>query len=282
MLPLKVLTRGPTNLAKGGTALGLVLLPLAIIAYFNGVFLALLGVVHQSEPARRGAAASWLVAWTLHLAAIVFEWSHRGQFPLTNAADYLLVLGWVTLSLYLVVYFYLRVHQVGLVLPPLAALMALVALLLPASKVSLPPAHERGWFLFHVSVSVLGMASLCLAFAMSIIYLLQDRALKSKRAPKILARFPSLEVCDRVGYQSVLWGFPLLTLGIATGEVLSWVVRETLWIGGAKQIFPLLAWAVLAVLLYARLLRGTRGRRSAYLTIAGFTLGLLTVFGMTR
>ena len=39
---------------------------------------------------------------------------------------------------------------------------------------------------------------------------------------------------------------------------------------------------VLAVLVYARLVRGLRGRKSAYLTIAGFALGLLTVLGMSR
>jgi ABC-type uncharacterized transport system permease subunit len=43
----------------------------------------------------------------------------------------------------------------------------------------------------------------------------------------------------------------------------------------------LLAWAVFAGLLLARGALGFRGRKSAYLTIAGFTLGLMTVVGMT-
>ena len=160
--------------------------------------------------------------------------------------------------------------------------MAFVALLIPARQVVLPASQQRGWFGFHVGISVLGMGALCLAFAMALIYLMQDHALKAKRAPKVMERLPSLAVCDRIGYHAVLWGFPLLTVGILTGQVVLWAKYGTVWMGGAKQIFPILAWVVLAALLYARLVRGFRGRKSAYLTIAGFALGLLTVLGMSR
>ncbi len=262
--------------------MGLVLLPLAIIAYFNGIFLELLATINRSRRARRWSAVSHVVAWFLHLGAIANEAYRFGSFPLNSMGQYLLVLGWVVLTLYLLMWLLWRMHQVGLILPPLAALMALAALLLQKSTVVLSQAHERGWLVFHVSISVLGMAALCLAFAMSVIYLIQDRALKAKRAPRILDMLLSLDACDRVGYQAILWGFPLLSLGIATGMVLSYVTRHTVWIGGAKQVFPTLAWLVLAVLLYARLVSGFRGRKSAWLTIAGFTLGLLTVIGMTR
>jgi ABC-type transport system involved in cytochrome c biogenesis permease subunit len=123
------------------------------------------------------------------------------------------------------------------------------------------------------------MAALCVAFGMSLVYLLQDGALKSKR-PRLLEVLPSLEVCDRVGYDAVLWGFPLLTLGILTGALWSASVHERLFRGGAKQTFSVLAWIVFAAVLYFRIARGFRGRKSAYLTIAGFALGLLTLLGM--
>lgn len=262
--------------------MGLVLLPLALIAYFNGIFLASTSLARRSEAAQRGAEVSFAIAWLLHLGAIVYEGLRVGYFPLTSAGDYLLVLSFVVLTLYLVVTFRWHITTTGLILPPLAALMAFVALLIPARNVVLPPVQQKGWFGFHVGISVLGMGALCLAFAMALIYLLQDRALKAKRAPRLMERLPSLDACDRIGYHAVLWGFPLLTVGIITGQVVLWSKYGTFWMGGAKQIFPILAWVVLAVLLYARVVRGFRGRKSAYLTIAGFALGLLTVLGMSR
>lgn len=262
--------------------MGLVLLPLSLIAYFNGIFLSFTGMYRRSKPAEKGAQASFACAWILHLGAIGYEAARFGSFPLVTAGHYLLVLGFVVQTLCLVVCLRLKLTYTALILPPLAAGMALAALLLPARDVELPPAHEKAWFLFHVGVSILGMAALCLAFALALIYLLQDRALKAKRAPRVLERFPSLAAADRLGYLAVLWGFPLLSVGIATGQVVLFVQRGTFWMGGAKQIFPLLAWLVLAILLWARIVVGFGGRRSAYLTIAGFALGLLTVLGMTR
>ena len=73
----------------------------------------------------------------------------------------------------------------------------------------------------------------------------------------------------------------LLTLGIGTGIVVNAELHEPLLVMGPKQIFPMLAWVVFAGILIARPALGFRGRKSAYLTIAGFALGVLTVLGMT-
>jgi ABC-type uncharacterized transport system permease subunit len=160
--------------------------------------------------------------------------------------------------------------------------MAIAAFVTPSPRIVLPDEHQQAWFVVHTTLATLGMAGLCVAFGMSLIYLLQDSALKSKRALRVLEILPSLEVCDRIGYHALLWGFPLLTLGIATGAFWSASVHDRFWTGGAKQTFPVLAWIVFAALLYFRLAKGFRGRKSAYVTIAGFALGLLTLLGMTH
>jgi ABC-type uncharacterized transport system permease subunit len=263
---------------------GLLLLPFSLIAYFVAIFLSIIGTLSRSAAARRAEIAMLSIAWLFHLGAIVREGIQDGGFPMANMSEYLLVLGWAVLSLHLWIWFRQHVDVVGLILPPLAALMALGALLLGARDLPpVPMEQQRGWFVFHTALATLGTASLCVAFAMSVIYLFQDRALKAKRKLRLLERLPSLEVCDRIGYHAVLWGFPLLTLGIVTGLVWNWHLHGVL-LGnnGYKQAFALLAWAVFALLLYARLARGFRGRKSAYMTIAGFAFALMVVLGMSR
>ena len=49
----------------------------------------------------------------------------------------------------------------------------------------------------------------------------------------------------------------------------------------SSRIFPLMAWMVFLAVLVARTWLGYRGRKSAYLTIAGFLLALASVAGMT-
>ena len=115
---------------------------------------------------------------------------------------------------------------------------------------------------------------------MSLLYLVQDRALKGRKTLLLLERLPALERCDRIGYQAMLIGFSLLTLGIGTGLAISAVRGDELSVSDPKQIFSLLAWAVFAAILTFRRLLGFRGRLFAYLTITGFGLGLMTVLGM--
>lgn len=262
--------------------MNLLFLPTAVICYFLGIFLSFVANRHRSRPMERWAAGFLVSAWVLQLAQILFEGVKAGQLPMRNSHEYLLILGWAVLSLHLYLYIFNRIQSAGVIFPPMAFVMTLAALLIPAPSVVLPLSQQKGWFIFHTWVATVGMAALCVAFAMSITYLAQDRALKAKRSLRLLERLPSLDVIDRVGYHALLWGFPLLTLGIATGAVVSNVVHHRFWTGGPKEIFPVLAWIVFALLLYARLFRGFRGRKAAYVTIAGFALGLLTVVGMTR
>ncbi len=256
------------------------LLPATLFCYFVGVFLVVVGTVNRAETVKKASTAALGFAWVCHISAIVHHARATGHFPLSNNIEYLLVLGWAVLTLYLLVWLRWRVIAAGLVLPPLAAIMAVPALSLPTRHGEAPYPGKGLLFVFHTTIATLGMAALCVAFAMSLIYLLQDRALKSKRAPRLLSHLPSLASADRIGQLAILWGFPLLTLGIASGVVWSLDTHGRVWVGGAKQTFPILAWVVFAALLYARLVRGLGGRRSAYLTITGFALGLLTVLGM--
>jgi len=254
-------------------------LGLALGGYGVAIALAAFGVVRRSPAARLNASWLFVVTWMLHLAAVLQEATRTGSVPLGNMSQYLLVLGFIVMSLHLWVWFRLRMDVAGLVLPTIAALAALGALQRPVAPLS-EEAHD-GRFLFHVTVSTVGMAMLTVAFAMAVIYLMQDRALKERKTLLLLQRLPSLEKCDRIGFYSLLLGFVLLTLGIGAGALVSSTLHQRLWTAEPKQIFPMLAWIVFATILGSRAFLGYRGRKSAYLTIAGFTLGILTVVGMT-
>jgi len=257
------------------------LVPLVLLAYFAGVFLAVLATIHRSTLARRGSLAALAVAWALQLFTIIHHGRAVGHFPISNQIEFLLVLAWGVVTLHLVVALRWNVPVVGVLLPPLAALMVVPSLWLSSRHGDFPYPGKQWLFVLHTTVATAGIAALCVAFGMSLVYLVQDRALKSKRAPTLLKRLPSLETCDRIGHLAVLIGFPLLTLGIVSGGIWSLDTHGKVFTPEAKQIFPLLAWAVYAALLSFRGVRGQGGRPAAYLTIAGFTLALLTVFGMS-
>jgi ABC-type transport system involved in cytochrome c biogenesis permease subunit len=256
-------------------------LALALAAYAVGIGLSAAATTPRRERFQR--VSGWVLGagWLFHLAAIVLRGLALGRLPLANLPEYLLVLGWVVLGLHLLVWFRSAVAAGALVLAPLAFVLGLVALLWPGSPRQLPPSQLDRWFGAHTVSSTAGMGCVAVAFAMSLTYLVQDRALKAKNRPRILRFLPSLDSSDRIGHLALLVGFPLLTVGIVTGALWSREVHHRFWVGGPKQTFPVLAWIVLSVVLYTRIVQGYTGRKSAYLTIFGFALGLLTVLGMT-
>src|SRR5262249_7568277 len=75
-------------------------------------------------------------------------------------------------------------------------------------------------------------------------------------------------------------GFPLLTLGVATGML--WVASErgTVWTGTVHEIWSTLAWAVCALLVAARFGAGQGSRQAAVAAVGGFAFLLFAVVGV--
>lgn len=254
----------------------------ALAVLVIGTTLAAVGEWRRREVAARAGAAALAMAWVLELAALTLRGVTDADVPLRTGAEYLLVLGWFVLTLHLLLWFRSGIRALALVLPPIAAVMIVAAHLLPSSSVVPGAGPGRIWLVFHTSVATAGMAALAVSFAMSVLFLIKDRALRARGGPKLLTRLPPLETVDRIGFHALMWGFPLLTIGIVSGMVYNEELHDRLLTWGFKEVFPVLAWGVFAVLLWARFARGVRGRRSALLSIAGFGLGLLTLFGMVR
>ena len=66
-----------------------------------------------------------------------------------------------------------------------------------------------------------GYAGLFLSFGASLLYLVQERTLKSKQPSTLLSRLPALQTIDEIGYRSLLLGFPFMTFGLVAGSVLA-------------------------------------------------------------
>ena len=81
-------------------------------------------------------------------------------------------------------------------------------------------------------------------------------------------------------HRLIMFGFLFLSAGIITGAVWANSAWGRYWGWDPKETWSLITWFVYAALLHARLMRGWRGRRIAYLSIVGFGAVLFTYFGV--
>jgi cytochrome c-type biogenesis protein CcsB len=214
------------------------------------------------------------LGFALHTAALAGQIAHNGFPAVTDLREALSVYSWLIVGMYLLVQLKYRLTVLGCFVAPLAFLMSLAGITFGASGGELPPGLKTSWLYVHVTLAFLGNAVFALAFAVSLMYLVQESRLKSKRMTALYKLLPSLERLDRLNYVFLVWGFPLMTLGILTGSLWAGVYWGAYWSWDPRQISSAITWLLYGSLLQGRITAGWRGKRAATLTIVGFVVVL--------
>lgn len=225
---------------------------------------------------RRRARALLVVAALAHLLLIGLQ-CVDGDHPLkniflaTNFGSLVAVAGYLLLSRGN------RLEPIGIVLAPFG--LAGIALGVVFSGVAVHPSMPSGSGVAtaHVVFATAGLAGFILAAAVAGLYLVTERRLRNKRF-RPGTNTMSLTGLDRLHHRLVLLVTPVFTLAIVTGVL--WIVQA----GGPHRISrsfeiaaAIAAWGASITLLISRAIRGSQGRRSAWLTIFAFVAVLLIV-----
>ena len=110
-------------------------------------------------------------------------------------------------------------------------------------------------------------------------YLIQERQIKRKTIGNFFKRLPSLETLDNINHYSLIYGFPLFTLGMITGAVYAQYALGSYWRWDPMEVWSLIIWVAYAVLLHERLAVGWRGRRAAWMSILCFVILIVLFLG---
>lgn len=258
--------------------LHLLLARLDLAFYVTGIALAFGAVLARRPGLLRWVPPAALAGLVLHGASVLNLWYVSGEPPLDQAPGRISLLAWTAVLVYVVAAFFFGLETLGVVILPLAVILILVSGFLPTDVVTVPQAIQPSLLWFHIGMATLGVAALFLTFGASVVYLIQEHGLKARRPSRLLLRLPSLQRCETAGHRALLWGFPMLTVAIITGMIWSANVRDTWHL--SQETLSLLAWGILAIVLYARLVSGWRGRKAAYLTIVAFAAVLVRMLGL--
>lgn len=246
-------------------------LELACVAYLGATVALAYQFVRPSEKLARSGALALAAGFLLQSIAIGWHFLEAGVAGVGTFGERLAFFSWLIVGAFLVVGRGQRLNVIAAVLSPIACAMTLAAVILFVDGgEGIPPAMRSPWLSTHISLAFLGNAVFAVAFAISIVYLVQEKGLKRHSRTAFLRKLPSLEQLDRLNYRCLAWGFPLMSLGILTGGISALNAGGTFWSWEVREILSLLTWILYAALLQFRLTAGLRGRRAAMLTIVGF------------
>jgi cytochrome c-type biogenesis protein CcsB len=235
-----------------------------------------------------GRLASWATLGGLagNTAGFILRWVESyqlgfGHAPLSNLYESLVFYAWTIALIYLFIEWRYQNRVIGAFAAPLAFLAMAYASLSPniSDRIQpLIPALKSNWLIAHVITCFIGYGAFAVAFGVSVMYLLKSR--RDTDESGLISRFPPTAVLDELTHQLGMFGFLFLSAGIITGAVWANSAWGRYWGWDPKETWSLITWFIYATLLHARMMRGWRGRRIAWLSIVGFGAVLFTYFGV--
>lgn len=219
-----------------------------------------------------GVAVSLTVLGTaLLVVASVSRAFATARAPFGNMYEFGMTGTAIALIVYLVLVFHSHIEWMGgIVLAICLGVLGMsISTYVPAGP--LVPALNTFWKYIHVSTIMTAAALFMVGAAASALYLLKDRAEKRGTVGAVMSRFPSAARIDRLAFQVNAIGFPLWTFGaLISGPIWAHYAWGRYWGWDPKEVWALITWIVYAGYLHARVTAGWKGRRAAYLALAGF------------
>jgi cytochrome c-type biogenesis protein CcsB len=223
--------------------------------------------------------STWILvtAFTLHTAFYLAQLILTQTLSVKNFPEALSFFAWILCGIYLILQLKTKTRVLGAFISPVAFLLMIGASVRIEGPVFMPEILKGGLVTLHVTLSIAGEALFAVASCAGAMYLIQNRLIKRRSISGFSRFLPSLKELDHINHLCLLWGVPLLTLGVVAGSIWARTVWGSLWQWDPKQIWTLAAWLLYAVLLHQRLAIGWKGHRIALFSILAFLI-LLTGF----
>ncbi|PZP39881.1 MAG: c-type cytochrome biogenesis protein CcsB [Pseudomonas fluorescens] len=145
-----------------------------------------------------------------------------------------------------------------------------------ATPSELIPALQNKILPFHVLANFIGYGSFAIGAAAGAGILLRLHADKHQKT----SRLPTAPVLEKLGYQSIVIGFPVFSLAILLGCVWAYQAWGGYWSWDPKETWALIVWLIYAAYLHARAQLRTQPHVLAWWLLVGFLATLFCYIGV--
>ncbi len=262
------------NLQLISFKIALILCALSTIGYLSSLLV---------KRVKLAKISTWILAAAFGFLSVDLLFSLVNSSALINpgSRDFLTLCAWSVCAVYLALQFKTKTRVLGAFISPFILLFMIVAAG-EASGKSLLPQNLQNWLTaMHLFCVIMGEALFVIASCAGLMFIMQNGLLKNRKLSKTSRLLPSLNDLDRINHICLLWGFPVLSVGIIAGAVFAEINWKTGWLTDPKIIWTFAGWVIYGFLLHQRLAIGWKGYRMAVISGAAFILLLLS-YGSVR
>lgn len=249
-----------------------VLLALSTLCFLGGFSYAVVALRHGKHRSSWANMAIMGVGFLFQNLVLRERGELHGRCPITSVPEVLVFLAWSLVLLYFLLGRAFRLSLLGVFTAPVVFLLQAVALLLfltgdyPAERL---PNGTTFWREFHPPVAMLSFGAFGLAAIAGIMYLVQDRQLKSHHPGKLLYSLPPIRYLMDAITRLLIIGLVLLTLSMIS----AYFMDQAQFV--AHVVFSSCIWVLYAALLIWHYVRQWSPKRFAAAAVAAFALPLL-------
>ncbi|WP_417554679.1 c-type cytochrome biogenesis protein CcsB [Microbacterium sp.] len=237
----------------------------------------------KGEPVRkrfvmaRIGTSLMVLGWLFHLTADVTRGLAAGRVPWANLYEFAMTGTLLIVLVFLVTLTRIDLRYLG------TFISGLVVVLLGAAASNfyvivtpLVDPLKSAWLVIHVFVASLAVGILALAFALSVMQLLQSRRERriaegvENAGPAFLRTLPGTVRLENLAYRFAVVGFIFWTFTLIAGSIWAQDAWGRYWGFDVKETWTFIIWVLYAGYIHARATRGWRGTPSAWLNITGF------------
>ncbi len=230
--------------------------------------------LRKSSPAYGRLTTALLAAgMLLHFLALELRGRRLHSVPYRDLPDSMSLFAWMLAATYGLLLVRHRERSTAPFLLPLVVIFLAISFLIPARVRPANPKLTGPLFAFHVTLAILGYAALSLSFILALLYLVQTRQLRSRRTGLLFSRLPALDVLDSLQRTAIGVGVVALSVASILGGM--WARRAWGSVWDAKLVWTIVTIGVYVSVLLAGPL-GLRGKKTAFLSITGFSLILFS------
>jgi len=155
--------------------------------------------------------------FVLQTAFLFVRGKALGRCPLTNLFEVFIFMAWSVALIYMLVGPAYRLSLMGAFTAPLVLLIQAFALLAPIDGPRTPKMEVNPWLEFHASMSIVAYGAFALACVAGLMYLLQERQLKTHQLHSVFHHLPPLTDLYAAINRLRWLGFGLYTAGLISG-----------------------------------------------------------------
>jgi cytochrome c-type biogenesis protein CcsB len=262
--------------------LDLIFFKISIVLYLGAAVAYLIFLLVPSVSRADFGFWAALAGFVCHSLSILHRAIFSGFFPLATPFDVLSFFAWVLVGLFLLIRYRDPSPIFGCIAVPIALVLLLFGSTLSFQiREPIVPVLKSWWLPVHVTLAIAGNGIFALMAIGGLMYILQERLIKTKRIGRMHRLLPSLETLDMINRRGLPLGFFFLTLGIISGALWAGSIWGFYWSWDPKETWSLITWFAYAGMVHQRVVLGWRGKRAALLAIMGFALVIFTFVGVS-